>query len=176
MPVAIAMTSPLLAWRDPVYILGGFAGVVALVLILFQPLLADGALPGLSVRRGRIVHRWLGTLLVLAVLLHVGGLWLTSPPDVIDALLFRAPTAFSVWGVIAMWALFAAALSAMLRRRLRPWRWRNAHVVLVSICVAGCVGHALLIEGTMGTVSKGVLCAATLAATAKTIFNLRQGP
>ena len=34
MPIAAAAASPLLAWRDPVYILAGFAGIVALGLML----------------------------------------------------------------------------------------------------------------------------------------------
>ena len=128
-PIAAAAVSSLLAWRDPVYIAAGFAGVVAMALLLFQPLLAAGLLPGLSGPRGRLVHRWVGSALILAVLIHVGGLWVTSPPDVIDALLFASPTPFSAWGVIAMWAVFASALLAGLRRRLRlrPRRWRLAH-------------------------------------------------
>ena len=86
-PIAIAANSPLLAWRDPVYIAAGFAGVLAMALVLFQPLLAGGYLPGLPTRRGRRVHRWIGAALVMAIVVHVGGLWLTSPPDVVDALL-----------------------------------------------------------------------------------------
>ena len=37
-PIAAAAVSPLLAWRDPVYILAGFAGIIALGLMLVQPL------------------------------------------------------------------------------------------------------------------------------------------
>ena len=48
-PIAAAAASPLLAWRDPVYIAAGFAGVVAMALLLVQPLLAGGYLPGLGV-------------------------------------------------------------------------------------------------------------------------------
>ena len=114
-PGIVAATSPLLAWRDPVYIIGCFAGVAALAVLLLQPLLAGGYLPGLRARRGRSVHAWAGRALVAAVVAHVAALWLTSPPDVVDALLFRSPTPFSVWGVIAMWAVFATALLAALR-------------------------------------------------------------
>ena len=85
---------------------------------LFQPLLAGGILSGLSARLGRGVHRWVGAALVGAVVVHVGGLWVTTPPDVIDALTFTAPTWFSVWGVLAMWGVFATACVAVLRRRV----------------------------------------------------------
>ncbi|SDU19281.1 ferric reductase-like transmembrane domain-containing protein [Stappia sp. ES.058] len=174
-PLAIAATSPLLAWRQPVYIVAGLAGVVALALMLVQPLLAGGALPGLPSPKGRRVHRWVGALLIAAVLAHVIGLWLTSPPDVIDALLFASPTPFSAWGVIAMWALFAAGLLAALRHRLRirPRVFRLAHTGLVAVVIAGSVVHALLIEGTMGDISKAVLCALAALAFVKTVADLR---
>lgn len=174
-PVAVAASSPLLAWRDPIYIVAGFAGVIAMGLLLIQPLLAGGYLPGLSAGRGRRLHPWIGASLVAAVVVHVAGLWLTSPPDVIDALLFRSPTLFSAWGVVAMWAVFLVALLAAFRRRLRfrPAVWRLAHVVLVSIVVVGGVVHAMLIEGAMGTASKAALCAVVLAVLAKATVDRR---
>jgi hypothetical protein len=174
-PIAAAAASPLLAWRDPVYILAGFAGIIALGLVLVQPLLIGGYLPGLSAYRGRRAHHWIGGALVVAVVVHVGGLWITSPPDMIDALLFSSPTPFSPWGVIAMWAIFAVAMIAALRRRLglRARTWRIVHMPLAIVIVAGGAVHAILIEGTMETVSKAVLCALVLAATAKVMVDLR---
>ena len=155
-PIFAASASPLLAWRDPVYIAAGFAGVVAMTLMLFQPLLAGGYLPGLPTHRGRRVHRWIGGILVAAVVIHVAGLWITSPPDMIDALLFASPTPFSAWGVIAMWALFATAILAALRRRFRRRlrTWRVGHTSLAVAIVVGSAVHAILIEGTMETISK----------------------
>jgi len=174
-PIAAAALSPQLAWRGPVYILAGFAGIVALGLVLVQPLLIGGYLPGLAGRIRRRAHHWIGGTLVVAVVIHVAGLWITSPPDMIDALLFASPTPFSPWGVIAMWAIFAVALLAALRRRLglRPRTWRNAHMLLAIVIVAGSVVHAILIEGTMETASKAVLCALVLAATVKVMVDLR---
>lgn len=171
-PIAAAAASPLLAWRDPLYILACFAGIVALGLMLVQPLLIAGYLPGLSAYRGRRFHRWTGGALVVAVVIHVGGLWITSPPDMLDALLFVSPTPFSPWGVIAMWAIFAVALLAVLRRRLGLRRWRIAHMLLAVVIVAGSVVHGVLIEGTMETVSKVALCALVLAATIKVMAGL----
>ena len=111
----------------------------------------------------------------MAVVIHVGGLWITSPPDMIDALLFSSPTPFSPWGVIAMWAIFAVALLAVFRRRLglRLRTWRIAHMLLAIVIVAGSVVHGILIEGAMETVSKAALCALVLAATIKVMADLR---
>ena len=171
-PIAAAAASPLLAWRGPVYILAGFAGIIALGLMLVQPLLIAGYLPGLSARIGRRAHHWIGGALVVAVVIHVGGLWITSPPDMIDALTFTSPTPFSPFGVIAMWAIFAVALLATLRRRLRPRTFRIVHMLLAIVIVAGSVVHGLLIEGAMETVSKAALCALVLAAAIKVMADL----
>lgn len=174
-PLLIAAQSPLLEWRDPVYIVAGFAGIVAMTILLMQPLFAGGYLAGVRGSGGRRIHRWMGGGLLFTVVLHVAGLWLTSPPDVIDALLFRSPTPFSVWGVIAMWALFATALLAALRQRLKLGRslWRLLHALLATVVVMGTVIHALQIEGTMGNMSKTLLCLLVIGTTGWTIFDLR---
>jgi len=160
LPLIAAATSPLLAWRDPVYIAAGFAGIFALALLLVQPLAAAGVLPGLTRRRARLAHRSIGAALVLAVAAHVAGLWITSPPDVIDVLLFASPTPFGIWGVLAMWAVIASVLLAALRTRirLRPRTWTIAHRGLAAMIVTGSIVHTLLIEGTMEPVTKILLC------------------
>lgn len=174
-PIVAAGFSPLLQWRQPIYIISGFAGIVGLALMLLQPLLAGGYLPGVPSLRGRRVHRWVGAGIVAVVVVHVVGLWLTSPPDVVDALLLRSPTPFSIWGVLTMWLIFATGALALLRKplRLRPMTWRRVHTALAVLIVAGTALHAVLIQGTMETVSKYALCALALGATVKVIVDLR---
>jgi predicted ferric reductase len=174
-PVALAATSDLLEWRGPIYIIAGFAGMIALGLTLVQPLLIAGYLPGPSVLRARRVHHWIGGALLVAVLIHVGGLWITSPPDMIDALTFTSPTPFSPFGVIAMWAIFAVALLSFFRRRMGPRAWRIVHMLLAIVIVIGGAIHAMLVEGTMETISKAVLCALVIGATVKVIADLWAG-
>jgi len=173
-PITAAAMSPLLAWRDPIYIVAGFAGVVALALMLLQPLLAVGYLPGLATVPGRRIHQWGGGVLCLLIVIHVAGLWVTSPPDLIDALLFASPTPFSIWGVIAMWCLFATAFLALFRRRLhlQPRTWQLTHRVFVVVIVIGSVIHAMLIEGTMEVVSKAMLCVLVTGATVMALARL----
>jgi hypothetical protein len=174
-PLALAATSDLLAYRGIVYRVAGFAGIIALGLVLVQPLLIGGYLPGLPGYHGRRAHYWTGGALVVAVMVHVGGLWITSPPDMIDALLFVSPTPFSPFGVIAMWAIFAVALMAAFRRRLglAPRTWRIGHMLLAVVIVVGSVVHGLLIEGTMETVSKVALCALVVLAAIKVMVDRR---
>lgn len=168
-PLVASALSPLLAWRDPIYIVAGFAGVIGLALLLLQPLLAGRYLPGVQGPIVFRIHRITGSLLVMAVVLHVSALWITSPPDVVDALLFVSPTPFSVWGVVAMWAIFLTALLAILRRKLRlsPQVWRIWHMSLGLVIVGGTIVHAMLIDGTMEFLSKSMLCAAVVFATVK---------
>ena len=163
-PIWDAARSPLLQWRDPVYIAAGLFGVLGLVLLVLQPLLVARVLPGARGPRAHRAHIWAGAALVVSVVLHILGLWITSPPDVIDVLLFRAPAPFSIWGVLAMWAVFGAAGLAFLRGVLRNRTWRIVHTGLVSVALACTVLHALLIEGTMASGSKYVVCAAACVA------------
>src|SRR4051812_29633062 len=117
-PIALAATSPQLEWRDPVYILAGFAGIIALGLVLVQPLLIGGYLPGLPAYRGRGAHHWIGGALVVAGVVHVGGLWVTSPPDMIEAPLFPSPPPFPPFRVVCMWGLLPPAPLAAFPPRL----------------------------------------------------------
>ena len=172
-PLYAASQSPQLEWRQPVYQIAGFAGVIGFTLMFVQPLLAGVSLPGLSPTRSRALHRILGLVIVAMVVVHVGALWVTSPPDVLDALLFVSPTPFSVWGVLAMWALFAAALLAFLRRRLPLRLWRFGHTGMVCIVVGGTILHVLLIEGTMEITSKIALCVFVALVLGKTVYDRR---
>ncbi|MBY6152084.1 ferric reductase-like transmembrane domain-containing protein [Vannielia litorea] len=172
-PVALAAVSPWLAYRGFAYITGGFAGIFALCILLVQPLLAAGYLPGLRGPKGRLWHRRAGIALVTLTALHVAGLWITSPPDTVDALLLRSPTPFSVWGFISLWGIAATALLVALRRKLPPRRWRWAHNALAALAVLATVLHAVQIEGAMELISKWTLCIAALAATTAALIDLR---
>lgn len=174
-PVLIATLNPFLAYRGPAYIVGGFAGIVCLALLLIQPLLAAGYLPAPDPARARRWHPALGAAIFACVALHVGGLYLTSAPDTLDALLLVSPTPFSVYGVVAMWGVVLTALLVALRRRLRlryP-AWQVVHNALALVVVVATVIHAVQIEGAMGTASKWALCLAVLLATGKALLDLR---
>ncbi|SLN47659.1 Ferric reductase like transmembrane component [Roseivivax jejudonensis] len=172
-PVVLAAFSPYLAYRGPLYILGGFAGIVGLSLLLTQPLLAAGDLPGARGPDGRRWHRWMGWGLVACVAAHIVGLFVTSPPDTIDALLLVAPTPFSVWGVIALWSTVATAILVALRRRMEARIWRVAHNAVALLLVVATVIHAVQIEGAMEQVSKWALGLAAIAASALAVARLR---
>lgn len=174
-PVAIAAASPLLGYREAVYIAGGTAGIVCLALLLIQPLLGSRYLPGLSPLQQRLWHRRIGVAILACVALHVAGLYLASPEDVRDALLLVAPTPFSVYGVTAMWGVVLTAILVVLRRRLGLdySAWRLVHNGVAMIVVVATVVHAVQIEGAMEPASKWFLCIAVLLATSATLLHLR---
>ena len=171
-PIVAAAFSPLLAWRSPIYILAGFAGILAMACLLLQPLLAGRLLPNISPITARRSHHIIGGWLILFIVIHVVGLWLTSAPDVIDAFLFRSPTPFSAWGVVAMWAVFATAFLAIFRRKLRVQTWRILHGGFAFVIAIGSAVHAFLIQGTMEPISKAFLCIVVLGVTAKVLLDL----
>ena len=174
-PIAIAATSPYLAYRDLPYIVGGFAGILCLSLLVLQPLLVGGYMPGLDRVRARRWHRCIGSAIILCVLLHVGGLYLASPEDTLDALLLVAPTPFSLYGVIAMGGVLVTGLMVALRHRLGLsfLTWSLLHNALALIIVVSTVIHALWIEGAMEIVSKWALCLSALLVTSVALVEVR---
>lgn len=174
-PIVIATFSPFLAYRTATHIVAGFAGMLCLALFAVQPLLVGGYLTMFSLVTLRKWHRWLGSVIVVLVVLHVGGLFLVSPADALDALLFSAPTPFSIYGVLAMWGIVATIVMVVLRRRLRlSYRtWRNIHNAFALLVVAATAVHALQIEGAMEVVSKWFLCLAVLIETGTALLEQR---
>lgn len=175
-PLALAIASPLQAGRAFSYVVGAVAGVLALSLLFVQPLLAAGFLPGIRLSRERRWHRWLGVVLLAAVALHIIGLYLASPDDMLDALLLVAPTPFSLYGVIALIAVFLTGLSAAVRPRFRSamHHWNRLHWTLTAIVVGATVVHAWMIEGTMQSLSKTITCVSVVLATVAALWSLQR--
>lgn len=158
----LAAASPLQRGREAVWIFGGLTGTAALALLSVQPLLVSGV----ATRAGRRRHRWLGAAILALALAHVAGLWLYSPEDITDALLLRAPTPFSAWGVAGLAGLLAAGIVSTLRRPIPPHVWRPLHLGLAVTGALCAVIHAWLIFGAMEPVSKALLCLVILASLA----------
>ena len=175
LPLAVAVLSPLQTSRNAAYIIGGLAGVAALGILLLQPILAAGFIPGTHLSKQRRWHSVTGGLLIALVLVHVIGLYLTSPPDMIDALLLVAPTLYSVYGVIALWGVILLGIVALplIKKRIKPTAWRLIHHTIGVIVVGSTVTHAVMIDGAMGWRSKLMLCIAAVLATLTAIVWLR---
>ena len=173
-PIVVAAVSPLLKSRELIYVIGGLSGVIALSLLLVQPLLAIGYLTGVSLGRQRRWHLCSGTLLVVSIALHIGALYVTSPDDMTDALFLRSATPFSIYGVIALWGVLLIALLVAFRSKIKIpiKKWKTLHAVIAAIVVVASIIHALWIQGAMGTVSKWVLCGTIVLATGYAVVHL----
>lgn len=174
-PFTLAALSPLQSGREIEYVAGALAGVLALSLLFIQPLLAAGLLSDISLARARWWHRRVGVALVVAVAVHIAGLFLASPADMSDALLLVAPTPFSLYGVVALWALVLTVLSALVRYRrgTRVSLWNALHTTLTLVVVGASIVHAWMIEGTMNGLSKTVLCILVVLASLGTLVYLK---
>lgn len=66
-----------------------------------------------------------------------------------------------------MWATFTAAALAIFKRKLpmAAHLWRITHTLVTALVVVTSVAHAMLIDGTMGNVSKILLSIAIVMAT-----------
>lgn len=166
-PVGLAAFSPLLAYRNLPYTVGGFAGIAALSVMLLQPALIVGWLHDKD-RTARRLHKWVGISLLALTLLHVGGLYVTSPADTLDALTLASPTPFSIYGVAALAGVLCLSISPMFRQRLRRKLhiWRRAHSVLAVAVAVSTAIHAVQIQGAMENISKILLCVAVVTAAA----------
>ena len=172
-PLLMAASSPLNDARNTSYIVGALAGVAALALLLPQPLLAAGYLHlGVQARRW---HRVVGCLVTLCLVIHVIGLYITSPDDMTDALLLVSPTPFSLFGVVGFWAMMLVVVFVAFRKRmsLSPSTWKLVHNVMGVLVVGSSVIHVLMIEGTMEARSKLLLCIVLVIATIVSVLHLR---
>lgn len=172
LPVAMATRSPYLPFRSSIYVLAGFAGIICLSIFVLQPLLSTNHLPLHPIQTRRL-HRIVGTSVLILAIMHVAGLYLTSPPDVIDALLLRAPTLFSVFGVVAMWGIILTVLIAKLRRTLPANIWRATHRTLSTLVIFATLIHALQIQGMMEPITKWIISIAVLLSIGFTLIWLK---
>lgn len=163
-PVIRAISNPYLPFRETSYIIAGFAGIFCLSIFVLQPLLATRRIP-LHPFRARRLHRIVGICVLSLTIIHVAGLFVTNSDDVIDVFMLRAPTTFSIFGVIAFWGIILTGLIATLRHSLPSFIWRKTHQTLSCIVISATIIHALQIQGAMEPISKWIICLAAILST-----------
>jgi DMSO/TMAO reductase YedYZ heme-binding membrane subunit len=93
------------------------------------------------------LHRFLGGLSVVFVLVHVLGLWLEDslPFGLVDLLVPMAsawePGAVA-WGVVAFYLLVAVEITSLLRSSISENLWRNVHYLGFAVFLFGTI-HGL---------------------------------
>ncbi|MEM9465661.1 MAG: ferric reductase-like transmembrane domain-containing protein, partial [Actinomycetota bacterium] len=94
------------------------------------------------------LHRFLGGISVLFLVVHVVTLYLDSFVDFGPRELFVPGestwnTEAAAWGIIAMYALVLVELTSLLRKRMSQSVWRTFHMLSVVTAIAGTY-HAIL--------------------------------
>ena len=94
------------------------------------------------------LHRFLGGISVLFLVVHVGTLYLDSFVEFGPRELFIPGestwnTEAAAWGIIAMYALVLVELTSLLRKHLSQSVWRTFHMLSVVTAAAGTY-HAIL--------------------------------
>jgi hypothetical protein len=129
------------------------AGIVAWTLIAAAVVWGLLASTRLIRRRGvpawiLDLHRYLGTLTIVFVAVHVGAVWLDSFVR-FDARQLFVPFASTwrthaiAWGIFAMYVLVAIQLTSWLMRKLPRKLWHRVHVLSLPMLVAATV-HGVL--------------------------------
>ena len=90
------------------------------------------------------LHRYLGTLTIVFVCVHVGAIWLDSFVTFTPTQLFVPFTATwrphaVAWGIFAFYLLLAIQITSWLMRRLSRKLWHRVHVMSVPMLLAGTV-------------------------------------
>lgn len=94
------------------------------------------------------LHRFLGGITVLFLLVHMGTLYFDSfvdfgPRELLIPGESTWNTEAAAWGVIAAWTLVLVEVTSLLRKHISPSVWRTVHMLSVVTVVAGSY-HAWL--------------------------------
>jgi predicted ferric reductase len=159
-PLALALTDAHLADASPALTLSTAAAAVAIPVIAVQPLLAG---------RGRIsIHRLIGVLALVLVLVHIGALFIESADDTLFAMSPDGPTRARMALMATIALLVVVALGAGRRRLpLSGTAWRILHAYFALLVIVLGFGHALLTDGALddaGTVALLAFAAVGVAA------------
>lgn len=102
---------------------------------------------GLGIEQILRVHRYLGLVVLILVLAHVGIVLLSDPHNLELLDLLSAPPRARA-ATLAVLALIGLSALATLRRRLglSYQRWRGTHLALAAVAVAGSVAHIVLLR------------------------------
>lgn len=172
LPLVVALVSPLQTGREAIWVIGALAGVLALSLLVIQVLLPTPWLRGIIIGDDSRVHRLLGIAIAVIVIVHVGGLYVTSPDDIADALVLQAPT-YSRLGVLSAWCLALSLGLALARRKLALTYsdWQIVHAFLAVVVVTTAVAHTVMIRGTLDGPVEVLLCGAAVIAVSAAIVH-----
>lgn len=90
------------------------------------------------------LHRYLGTLSVVFVLIHLGGLWADNfvyfgPSELFVPMKSRWKTGAVAWGIVAFYFLVAIQVSSWLMRHMKRRVWHAIHLSSIGLWITATV-------------------------------------
>jgi len=149
-PLVLALTDVHLTGVPAGLVVSTAAAALAVSALVLQPLLAS---------LGRITwHRALGTVALLLVLVHIGGLAVVSVQDTLFAMSPDGPTRARM-ALFATVALIVVVILGAGRGRLplSGGAWRILHGYFAAVVILLGFGHAILTDGALDGIGTPVL-------------------
>ena len=123
------------------------------------------------------LHRYLGTLSLVFVVVHLGGLWADSFVYFGWSELFvpmKSPwkTGAVAWGIVAFYFLIAIQISSWLMRRMKRKIWHAIHLTSIGLWLTATLHMFLAGQDRHNTLLQWFVFASTILVLQLTLFRL----
>ena len=123
------------------------------------------------------LHRYLGTLSLVFVLIHLGGLWADNfvyfgPSELFVPMSSPWKTGAVAWGIVAFYFLAAIQISSWLMRRMKRRIWHAIHLSSIGLWITATVHTFLAGQDRHNTLLQWFVVASTILVVQLTLFRL----
>lgn len=123
------------------------------------------------------LHRYLGTLSLVFVLIHLGGLWADNfiyfgPSELFVPMKSPWKTGAVAWGIVAFYFLAAIQISSWLMRHMKRRIWHAIHLSSIGLWITATVHTFLAGQDRHNTLLQWFVVASTILVVQLTVFRL----
>jgi predicted ferric reductase len=123
------------------------------------------------------LHRYLGTLSLVFVLIHLGGLWADNfiyfgPSELFVPMKSPWKTGAVAWGIVAFYFLAAIQISSWLMRYMKRRIWHAIHLSSIGLWITATVHTFLAGQDRHNTLLQWFVVASTILVVQLTVFRL----
>ena len=123
------------------------------------------------------LHRYLGTLSLVFVLIHIGGLWADNfvyfgPSELFVPMSSPWKTGAVAWGIVAFYFLAAIQISSWLMRYMKRRIWHAIHLSSIGLWITATVHTFLAGQDRHNTLLQWFVVASTILVVQLTLFRL----
>jgi Ferric reductase like transmembrane component len=123
------------------------------------------------------LHRYLGTLSVVFVLIHLGGLWADNfvhfgPSELFVPMKSPWKTGAVAWGIVAFYFLVAIQVSSWLMRYMKRRVWHAIHLSSIGLWITATVHTFLAGQDRHNTLLQWFVLGSSILVLQLTVFRL----